>query len=201
MTLTLRLLVALGFASAALLTAPRAVAEGDPAAGKTKFETCRGCHAVPSYTNAFPMYHVPMVAGQHATRVVAALQAYKSGERSHPTMIAQAASLTDQDMQDIGAYLAAGKAEFTVNPPPGPAPEKAAVCAACHGKDGVSPSPEFPILAGQHRDYLARALLDYRSGARKNGIMAAQAAQLTDAEIAEISRWYAKQASPLRTVR
>jgi len=193
---SLRLLVALGFAA----VASTATAEGDAAAGKIKFETCRGCHAVPGYANAFPAYHVPKVEGQHAGRVVAALQAYKSGERKHPTMVAQAATLTDQDMQDIGAYLAAGKAEHAPDAT-GTAPEKAAPCAACHGADGVSPSPEFPVLAGQHRDYLERALNDYRTGARSNAIMAAQAATLSPQEIAALARWFAAQDGPLRTVR
>ncbi len=58
------------------------------------------------------------------------------------------------------ANLAAGKAKA------------AEVCAACHGADGNSASPDFPKLAGQHRDYLEKALRDYKSGARKNPIMA-----------------------------
>lgn len=194
---TLRLLAALGLAA----VASTALAEGDAAAGRTKFETCRGCHSVPSYTNAFPMYHVPMIGGQHAARVVAALTAYKSGERQHPTMVAQAASLTDQDMQDIAAYLAGERVEYTAAPPPGAAPDKATLCAACHGKDGVSPSPEFPVLAGQYRDYLARALTDYKSGARGNPIMGAQAMSLTPAEIDQLARFYAAQQGPLQTVR
>lgn len=194
---TLRLFAALGLAA----VATTASAEGDAAAGKVKFETCRGCHSVPGYTNAFPVYHVPKVGGQHAGRVVAALNAYRTGERKHPTMVAQASSMTDQDMQDIAAYLAGEKKEFTVSPPPGAAPEKAALCAACHGKDGVSPSPEFPVLAGQHRDYLARALADYKSGARGNAIMAAQAINLTPAEIDQLARFYSAQQGPLTTVR
>jgi cytochrome c553 len=193
---TLRLLAALGLAA----VATTASADGDAAAGRVKFETCRGCHAVPGYTNAFPQYHVPKVGGQHAARIVAALHAYKSGERKHPTMIAQAASLSDQDMQDIAAYLTADKASYTALTGLTP-PEKAAVCAACHGSDGVSPSPEFPVLAGQHRDYLVRALTDYKSGARANPIMGAQAMSLTPAEIEALARWFAAQAGPLHTVK
>lgn len=194
---TLRLFVALGLAA----VASTASAEGDAAAGKIKFETCRGCHSVPGYTNAFPMYHVPKVGGQHAGRVVAALTAYRTGERKHPTMVAQASSMTDQDMQDIAAYLAGEKQPHAAAAPSGVAPEKAAVCAACHGVDGVSPSPEFPVLAGQHRDYLARALTDYKNGARSNPIMAAQAINLSPAEIDALARWFAAQHGPLQTVR
>ena len=193
---TLRLIAALGLAA----VASSAHADGDAAAGRVKFETCRGCHAVPGYTNAFPQYHVPKVGGQHAARIVAALHAYKSGERKHPTMVAQAASLSDQDMQDIAAYLSAEK-DAPAAAAGGTAPEKAAVCAACHGADGVSPSPEFPVLAGQHRDYLVRALHDYQSGARANPIMGAQAATLTPAEIDALTRWFAAQSGPIHTVR
>jgi cytochrome c553 len=80
-------------------------AEGDVAAGKIKTATCLGCHGVASYTNVYPTYHVPKLGGQHADYIVAALKAYKNGERDHETMRAQAGSLSDQDMADIAAYL------------------------------------------------------------------------------------------------
>lgn len=94
------------FAAGSLLVSA-VQAEGDAAAGRTKVETCLGCHGIPNYTNATPSYRVPKIAGQHAARIVAALQAYRSGERQHPTMVAQASTLSDQDMQDIAAWLAA----------------------------------------------------------------------------------------------
>ncbi|HQY28019.1 MAG TPA: cytochrome c [Burkholderiaceae bacterium] len=66
------------------------------------------------------------------------------------------------------------------------------VCAACHGKDGNTPiDPSYPRLAGQHRDYLRQAMLDYQSDARKNPIMAAQAKQLSRADIDNLSAFYA----------
>lgn len=191
---------ALILATAALVAAP-ASADGDAAAGQNLFETCRGCHSVPSYTNAFPNYQVPKIGGQHAGRVVAALAAYKAGERGHPTMHAQAASLSDQDMQDLGAYVAASGGEPQGVAPVGAAPEKAALCAACHGKDGNSPSPEFPILAGQHRDYLLQALHQYHAGSRSNPIMAPQAKALTEQEMRALAAWFAAQPSPLTTVK
>ena len=82
-------------------------AEGDPAAGKGKTTMCAGCHGIPGYKTAFPeVYSVPKLGGQHAAYIVKALQAYKSGERHHPTMRAIAAGLTDQDMADLAAYYA-----------------------------------------------------------------------------------------------
>lgn len=84
-----------------------AQAAGDAAAGKVKANTCLGCHASPSLTNAYPTYPVPKVAGQHATYIVAALTGYKNGGRSHKTMHANAVSLSDQDMADIAAFFEA----------------------------------------------------------------------------------------------
>lgn len=83
-----------------------ASAAGDATAGKTKAFTCMGCHGIADYHNVYPSYRVPKIGGQHAEYIVSALQGYKSGQRSHATMRAQAGSLSDQDMQDIAAYFA-----------------------------------------------------------------------------------------------
>ena len=66
-------------------------------------------------------------------------------------------------------------------------------CVACHGPDGNSPSPEFPRLAGQHSDYLVRALNDYRSGARKNPVMAPMAGNLTPRDIEDLAAYFSSQ--------
>lgn len=86
-------------------------AAGDAEAGKTKAIPCMGCHGIPGYFNVYPTYHVPRVGGQHANYIVAALKAYKDGDRSHKTMRAQAATLSEQDMADIAAYFAAAQDE------------------------------------------------------------------------------------------
>ncbi len=83
-----------------------ASAAGDAAAGKAKAFTCIGCHGIPDYFNVYPSYRVPKIGGQHAEYIVSALEAYKSGQRSHATMRAQAGSLSEQDMQDIAAFFA-----------------------------------------------------------------------------------------------
>jgi cytochrome c553 len=91
----------------ALLAAPAAaLAAGDPAAGKTKAYTCLGCHGIADYKNVYPTYHVPKLAGQNAEYIVLALKAYANGERAHDTMHAHAASMSEQDKQDIAAYFA-----------------------------------------------------------------------------------------------
>jgi len=99
-------LVAVALSLGCLLAAP-AHAAGDAAAGRVKAQTCTGCHAIASYNNVYPTYHVPKLGGQHAEYIVAALKAYKSGERAHKTMHANAINLSDQDMQDIAAFFAA----------------------------------------------------------------------------------------------
>ena len=71
------------------------------------------------------------------------------------------------------------------------------MCAACHGADGNSASPDFPKLAGQHRDYLSKALRDYKSGARKNAIMQGFAAALTKDDIDNLAAYYAAQPAVL----
>ena len=77
--------------------------------------------------------------------------------------------------------------------PPEKVKEKAATCAACHGADGNSDTPaqsQYPRLAGQYHDYLARALHEYKSGERKNAIMAGFAATLSEAEIQGLSDYF-----------
>ena len=74
-------------------------------AHRNKIAMCIGCHGIPGYKTAYPdVYHVPKIAGQQPAYLVAALKAYKSGERSHPSMRGIAASLSDQDMADLAAY-------------------------------------------------------------------------------------------------
>ena len=104
-------LIGAAVAGIALAAAGTAYAQGDAGRGKVKAITCMGCHGIPGYHNAYPNYPVPRVGGQHAEYIVAALKAYKSGERGHATMQAQTASLSEQDMQDIAAYFASAPGE------------------------------------------------------------------------------------------
>ncbi len=91
--------------SSCLLVAFSSHSIGDPVAGRTKSETCLGCHAVPNYANVYPQYRVPKLAGQRPEYIVEALKAYRSGNRKHATMQANATNLSDQDLQDIAAFL------------------------------------------------------------------------------------------------
>ena len=88
-----------------VLVSGQALANGNIARGKQKAATCFACHGVPGYSNAYPQYPVPKIAGQNEQYIINALHGYKSGERTHPTMMAQAQSLSDTDIQNIAAYL------------------------------------------------------------------------------------------------
>lgn len=81
-------------------------AQADAAAGEKKAYTCLGCHGVLHYVNTYPTYHVPRIGGQHKDYIVAALKAYRSKQRAHPTMQANANLLTDEDINDIAEYFA-----------------------------------------------------------------------------------------------
>jgi cytochrome c553 len=91
-------------ALAALLSVTSAEA-GDPEAGKIKGYTCTGCHGIAGYKNVYPTFSVPLIGGQSAVYVEAALKAYRTGERQHPTMNLHAESLSDEDIADIAAWL------------------------------------------------------------------------------------------------
>jgi cytochrome c553 len=93
--------ILVAMAGSALAQAPA----GNALAGKGKTSMCTGCHGIPGYKTVYPyMYQVPMITGQQALYLVNALQAYKSGARSHPSMRGIAQSLSDQDMADLAAY-------------------------------------------------------------------------------------------------
>ncbi len=170
-----------------------ALAAGDVQAGKIKAYTCTGCHGIPGYNNVYPTYKVPLIGGQNQAYLVAALKAYKNGERDHTTMELQANSLNDGDIEDVAAYFASLPLSQQDDGKAGAGQEKARACEACHGATGKSVDPTYPNLAGQHASYLKQALSDYRSGARSNPIMAGMAANLSNRDIADLAAWFAGQ--------
>ncbi len=89
----------------------QAAVTGNADAGESKDRMCGGCHGIPGWRTAYPeVYGVPKIGGQHPAYIIKALQEYKSGERSHPSMRAIAASLSDQDMADLAAYYGGAEA-------------------------------------------------------------------------------------------
>lgn len=189
-----------------------AVQAQDASAGQGKAAMCMGCHNIPGYQASFPLVHkVPKISGQNAGYLVAALTAYRKGERKHPTMRAVAASLTDRDIADLAAFYAAqapaAPAATAAAAPQAVAPllERGA-CSSCHGADFNRPiAPAYPKLAGQHRDYLLAALRAYGTEhhpqiGRANPIMSAQVKPFTVAELQTIADYVASLPGDVRTV-
>lgn len=188
---------------------------GDAAAGQKKNAMCIGCHGIPGYQASFPEVHkVPMIAGQNAKYIAAALAAYKKGDRKHPTMRGIAETLTDQDIADLSAYYEAEggpRAELAAEPKSA-SPEVAELlkkgnCTACHGANYSKPiDGSYPKLSGQHADYLYVALKAYKvdKGAlvgRGNAIMAAQVKPYSPAELKAMASYLASLPGDLKTVK
>ncbi|TWO70400.1 c-type cytochrome [Caenimonas sedimenti] len=189
-----------------------------PAGAKSieaKVAMCIGCHGIKGYQASFPEVHrVPMISGQSAKYIAAALNAYKTGERKHPTMRGIADSLTDQDVKDISAYYENhGKDGKTLADKPSrePSPQVAALlqkaaCASCHGANLSKPiDPSYPKISGQHADYLFVALKAYKADnnanvGRSNGVMAAIAKQFSNAELKALSGYVGSLEGELKVV-
>ena len=183
-------------------------------AGEKKAAMCIGCHGIPGYQASFPeIYKVPMIAGQNAKYLAAALAGYKKGDRKHPTMRAIAASLSEPDMADLAAYYEQlGKAGEPVEARVAEAPsaEVAALltkgtCVACHGDNFSKPIEGSAKLAGQHADYLYAALREYQTDknpqvGRNNAIMMGMARPFTHAEAKLLANYIASLPGELKTV-
>jgi cytochrome c553 len=183
-----------GWVAVGLLgTVVDANADGDAKRGKVLAYTCHGCHGVPDYKNAFPNYSVPKLGGQNELYLISALNGYAGGDRPHQTMHSQAATLSDQDRADIAAYLQSQvvqPSKQVIGTPP-PATQ---TCVSCHGSDGAKTvGPEYPILAGQYPDYLVHALQDYKSGKRKNPIMAGIITGVDEKDFEAIAEFFGQQ--------
>jgi cytochrome c553 len=179
------------FLATALFT-PEAVADGDAEAGKQIGYSCLGCHGIDGYRNAYPSYRVPKLGGQKAAYLEIALKGYREKRRSHPTMTGQASSLLDQDILNVAAYLASiGGDTVAAGGSKSASLDKAQACAACHGQNGVSVNALWPTLAGQHEDYLLRALSSYRDGSRTDPVMSAQAALIAEEDVALLAKYFA----------
>ena len=183
---------------------------------ESKVAMCIGCHGIKGYQASFPEIHkVPMIAGQGAKFIVAALEAYKKGERKHPTMRSIAGSMSEQDMADVAAfYEQQGKPAVAVALPEQPAAAPADVaalltkgaCISCHGANFSKPiDGSYPKLAGQHADYLYVALKAYKTEGnaqvgRGNAIMAGQVKQFSNLELKAMANYIGALPGDLRTV-
>ena len=180
--------------AAFLLTAAvssQLAAEGDPERGRILADPCLGCHGIEGNMTTYPPYHVPRLGGQNANYIVKALKGYAAEDREHDGMHAQAADLSEQDLQDIAAFFAnevAVEADPEVTPP-----ESGIYCVSCHGATGVGPTTEFPHLAGQHADYLHETIRQYLERERSDISMNAFLNFLTEEQLDELVRFYANQ--------
>lgn len=188
----------------------------DAVAGSKKAAMCIGCHGIVGYQASFPVvYKVPKIAGQNEAYIVSSLQAYKKGERKHPSMRAVATSLTDADMADLAAYyqqLAGSPATPVADlPSVAAASEVAALltkgnCTSCHGANLNKPvAPGYPKIAGQHKDYLYVALKSYAQGngnnfGRANAIMGAQVKAFSLEELKLLADYIGSLDGDTRTV-
>ena len=93
----------------------------------------------------------------------------------------------------VAAFLAVALPAAAASGDPEVGKKKSAPCVVCHGENGISPSPEFPNLAGQHADYLEAALKHYKNGRRKNPIMQAQVTSLTPKDMVDLAAYYSSQ--------
>ncbi len=202
-------------ASVTALSAHAQDAQGDAKAGEKKIAMCIGCHGIPGYQASFPeVYRVPMISGQNAKFIVSALNAYKKGERKHPSMRGIAESLSDQDIADIAAYYEAhGKSEAAAAAKTTPAPSAKVAelltkggCVACHGADFNKPvDPSYPKIGGQPADYLFVALKSYKTEGhatwgRANPIMGGIAKQFSNAELKELAGYIHSLPAEVKTV-
>jgi cytochrome c553 len=181
--------------------APKA-AKPDTAKGSEKYAAvCAACHGADGNSGT-PAN--PKLAGQHPEYLIKQLQEFKAGKRANAIMQGFAATLSDDDMRNIGYWLASQKAK------PGFAKEKelvalgeriyrggiadrqVAACAGCHGPNGAGIPSQYPRLSGQHADYAVSQLTQFRDGVRKNSLQMNQvAAKLNDREIKALSDYVA----------
>ena len=189
--------------------------KGNVADGQKKVAMCIGCHGMPGYQATFPeVYKVPMISGQNEKFIAASLEAYKKGERKHPSMRGIAASMSEQDIADVSAFYAQHGGTPTPAPEQVPAPnaQVAALltkgaCASCHGVNYSKPiDGAYPKIAGQYADYLYAALKSYKVEGnprvgRANAIMAGQVKQFSNAELKAMANYLASLPTEMKTVR
>lgn len=181
-----------------------AAAAGDAQAGKDKAQTCAACHGVDGNS---PSAEFPNLAGQHASYTSKQLADFKAGDkRKNPVMMGMVASLSPEDMADLGAYFA------TLTPAGGFVSEEhlplgeriyrggnqdtgVPACIACHGPNGAGdPMGGIPALSGQRATYTAAQLMAFRKGERandRNNMMRQASRWLSDQEIEAVSEYIA----------
>lgn len=184
---------------------------GNAAAGESKAGLCAGCHGGDGNSEDATY---PRLAGQYAGYIVKQIKDFQKGHRTNnDTMAGMAAMVaSDEDAKDIGSYFAQQKMKGTLTKPTketlaageklfreGNAKSGVYGCVNCHGESGKGKSASvstFPVIGGQHRDYLVKQLKEFRQGARANdpaGMMAGVAKNMTDKEIEAVAEYLSGQ--------
>jgi len=169
---------------------------GNAAAGKDRAASCAACHGADGTS---PNDTWPNLAGQNVAYLARILTAYKSGDQEDVAMTPLAKALGDADIQNLATYFASSSCKPTPSKSAGVAAvgkTLAKNCTGCHGERGVAGNPAWPSLAAQKPSYLTNALKAFRSGHRKDPMMAGVARGLSDADIANLAAYYAAQACP-----
>ena len=176
---------------------------GDPIAGKGKSELCQGCHGEDGNS---PDSMTPKLAGQNASYIIKQLRNYQIGVRSHPIMSAVAAAVIEEDLDDIGAYFSSRtkmQGNGSVNKigkdlyHRGDMSRMIVACVNCHGVIGegkASANSIFPVIGGQHKDYLLGQLVNFKAGDRSNspgGVMNIMVQRMTADELEALADYVA----------
>ena len=179
---------------------------GDPEAGREKSQLCQGCHGEDGISFDTK---IPKLAGQYGDYISKQLRNYQTGVRSHQIMNAMAATISDKDMEDISAYFASQPKmdgnDSRINPVGqylffhSDTSRAHMACVNCHGISGKGLTPGtamFPVIGGQHKDYLLAQLLLFKYDDRvnsPNAIMNKIARALTDEELEAIADYLSEQ--------
>lgn len=172
------------------------IGPGDPVAGKDKAAMCFSCHGEDG-NSTDPQF--PKLAGQYGSYITKQVRNYLASTRSHMVMSGMAAAVSDQDLDDIAAYFASQPMMKGAHPSGNKMGKKLfenddlsrmmVRCNSCHGATGkgLDPgNPVYPVIGGQHKDYLLKQLIDFRKGVRNNspgGVMNITVHRLSDAEL------------------
>jgi cytochrome c553 len=164
--------------------------EGDINVGRRLSESCESCHGVDGNAKNPSM---PTLAGQDAKYFLKAMTHYKDGTRKHQKMFEAVETFSEQDMIDLATYYAAEEPRRRDVRMPLKSTEWITRCERCHGIDGNSSDPRFPMLAGQDETYLHNMLKAYANGAIEHTTMYAMAASLSEMDIKRIAAYFASQ--------
>jgi len=162
--------------------------DGNPDLGQSLTEGCANCHGADGNPSGANM---PTLAGQDARYFVKAMVAYKEGKRSHQKMFEAVEGLSEADVENLAAYYAGQEPVRRSVRTPLTTAEWITRCERCHGIEGNSSDPRFPMLAGQERAYLTSALQAYAGTARGDSAMHAMSAPLSETDIETIVEYYA----------